>query len=190
MGRLHGTTPVSRLCEWLDEHEAQEPGLLALREARAVALAMLGQLSDARTILRDLREALADRGATFQLGDVTAHASVDVELLAGDPAAAAEYGEEGCRLLEQLGEKSLLSTAAAKLAQALFALGRVEDADRWASRAEKLGASDDAYTQMLWRQARARVLAHRGEYSEAERLAHGAVAIGQDTDMLDAQGDT
>jgi tetratricopeptide (TPR) repeat protein len=53
----------------------------------------------------------------------------------------------------------------------------------------ELGASDDAFTQMLWRQAKAKVLARRGEHAEAERLAHEAVAVGEETDFLDAQGD-
>ena len=55
--------------------------------------------------------------------------------------------------------------------------------------AAELGASDDALTQMLWRQVRAKVLARRGEHAEAELLAREAVAIGEETDMLDAQGD-
>jgi len=52
-----------------------------------------------------------------------------------------------------------------------------------------LGASDDATTQMLWRQVRAKVLARRGERVEAERLAREAVAVCEATDMLNAQGD-
>jgi hypothetical protein len=55
---------------------------------------------------------------------------------------------------------------------------------------QKLGASDDALTQMLWRQVRAKVLARRGDTADAERLAREAVAIGEETDMVDAQGDT
>src|SRR5439155_26774855 len=42
---------------------------------------------------------------------------------------------------------------------------------------------------MMWRQVRAKVLARRGEHSEAERLAREAVAIGDETDMIDSQGD-
>jgi Flp pilus assembly protein TadD len=42
---------------------------------------------------------------------------------------------------------------------------------------------------MLWRQVRGKVLARRGDHSEAERLAREAVALGDGTDMLDAQGD-
>lgn len=112
-----------------------------------------------------------------------------VELLAGDHAAAAELGEEACRLFEERGEKSLLSTAAGRLGQALYALDRLDEADASAHRAAQVGASDDAMTQMLWRQVKAKVLARRGELAEGERLAREAVAIGEETDMLNFQGD-
>ena len=56
------------------------------------------------------------------------------------------------------------------LAQALYALDRLEEADAWAGRAAELGASDDAFTQMLWRQVRAKVLAH------ARRARRGGAA--------------
>ena len=79
--------------------------------------------------------------------------------------------------------------AAGNLAQALYALDRLDEADAWAGRAAELGASDDAWKEMLWRQVRAKVLARRGEHAEAERLAREAVAICDETDMLDAQGD-
>ena len=82
----------------------------------------------------------------------------------------------------------MLSTAAGRLAQAFYALDRLDEADDWADRASELGASDDAMTQMLWRQVRAKVLAKRGD-DGGEPLARGAVAIGEGTDMLNCQGD-
>ena len=112
-----------------------------------------------------------------------------VELWADDPAAAAEFGATGLRLFEELGELGFLSTAAGYLAQALYALDRLDEADAWAARAIQLGASDDTVTQMLSRQVRAKVLARRGEHAEAERLAREAVAIGEGTDALNWQGD-
>ncbi len=117
----------------------------------------------------------------------TAIESVNFELLAGDPAAAAELGAEGCSLLEQLGDKGFLSTAAGCLGQALYELDRLDEANVWADRAAELGASEDVATQLLWRQVRAKVLARRGKYVEAERLARDAVTIGEPTDDLIAQ---
>jgi class 3 adenylate cyclase/tetratricopeptide (TPR) repeat protein len=187
--RFFGTTPVSDVLAWLDEQEERGGLDHWLRRYRAGALAMLGRFDEARAILGEARAELAERGGGIALAVVTGHDSVDLELLAGDPAAAVALGEEGCRLLDELGEQGYLSTAAGKLARALYALDRLEEADASAGRAVELGASDDAFTQMLWRQAKAKVLARRGEHAEAERLAHEAVAVGEETDFLDAQGD-
>ena len=186
-GRFYGTTPVSELLAWQDE---QQPGDIRspwVRGRRAEALAMLGRFDEARAILAELRAELADRGGEMPLASAFA-SSVDVEILAGDPAAAVEFGQEGCGRLDKLGEQSVLSTAAGTLAQALYALDRLDEADAWAGRAAELGASDDSLTQMLWRQVRAKVLACRGEHGDAERLAREAVAIGENTDLLNAQG--
>jgi tetratricopeptide (TPR) repeat protein len=189
VARLFGTSPVSELLAWLDEQMEQGAWNQQFRGLRAQPLAMLGHFEEARAILVDVRAELADRGGGVPLGVRTGLASVDIELLAGDFAAAVEFGEEGCRLLGELGAQSFLSTAAAKLAQALYALDRLEEAETWAGRAAELGASDDAMTQMLWRQVKAKVLARHGEHAEAERMAREAVAVGEETDILDAQGD-
>ncbi len=174
--RFYGSTPVSDLLTWLDEQEAAGVRDPFVRLNRSGGLAMLGRFEEARMILSELRAELADRGATipfvFAIGRVC-----DLELLAGDPAAAVEFGEERRRLLEQAGERGWLSTALGSLAQALYALDRLDEADRRAAQAAELGASDDAITQMLWRQVRAKVLARRGEHAEAERLAREAVAV-------------
>jgi tetratricopeptide (TPR) repeat protein len=188
--RFFGTTSVLELLAWLDEQEARGERNSSFRRWRAGALGMLGRFDEARAILVDVRAELAERGGGIQLAGTTCHDSVDVELLAGDPAAAVEFGEEGCRLLDELGEKSYLSTAAGKLAQALYALDGLEEADSWAGRAVELGASDDVSAQILARQVKAKVLARRGEKVEAERLVREAVALGEDTDMLNAIGDT
>ena len=187
--RFMGTTPVREVLAWLDAIEPREGRNYWLRSNRAKVLGMLGRFEEARAVLADSRAVLAERGNGIPLGTTFGMDSVEVEMWAGDPAAAAAFGAEGCRLLDELGEHSVLSTAAGMLAQALYALDRLEEADHWAGRAAELGASDDAITQVLWRQVRAKVLARRGELAEAERLAREAVAVCEKTDFLDAQGD-
>ena len=59
--------------------------------------------------VRSWRSAAGD----ILLANITAFESVSVELWAGDPAAAAEFGAEGCRLHEELGTQGFLPSAAA-----------------------------------------------------------------------------
>jgi class 3 adenylate cyclase/tetratricopeptide (TPR) repeat protein len=187
--RFFGTTPASELLAWLDENEPRAGRDHFLRAHRAGSLAMLGRFDEARAILAEQRAELAERGGGVLLANITAFESVWIELWAGDPAAAAEFGAEGCRLHKELGQQSFLPGAAANLAQALYALDRLDEADAWASRAAELGASDDVWNELLWRRVLAKVLARRGQHAEAERLAREAVAVCEETDMLDAQGD-
>ena len=104
---------------------------------------MLGRFDEARAILAESRAELAERGGELLLANITAFESVWVELWAGDPAAAAAFAAEGFRLHEELGEQIFLSGAAGNLAQALYALDRLDEADAWAGRAADLGATDD-----------------------------------------------
>jgi class 3 adenylate cyclase/tetratricopeptide (TPR) repeat protein len=185
--RFAGTTPLSELLLWQTELEAGERRSVWARARRAEALAMLGRSDEARAILSELRAELTDRGSVMTLAEVDSEVSVDIELLAGDPAAAVEVGEDAWRLLDEVGKRS--GQSAARLAGAFYVDGRLDEAGAWADRAEELGASDDPVTQLLWRAVRAKVLARRGEHAEAERLARKAVALGDETDQLDTQGD-
>jgi tetratricopeptide (TPR) repeat protein len=150
---------------------------------------MLGRLDEAREILARSRAELADRGGEVLLANIVAFESVWVELWAGDPAAALGFATEGFRLNEALGERIFLSGAAGSMAQALYALDRLDEADDWAARAADLDTSNEVSNGMLWRQVRAKVLARRGGHAEAERLARDAVAMGDETESLNRQGD-
>jgi tetratricopeptide (TPR) repeat protein len=185
--RFVGTTPVSELLAWLDENEPHEGPDQFFRAYRAWSLARLGRFDEARAIIAEVRTQQAERGGGALLANLTAFESVWIELLAGDPAAAAAFGAEGCRLHEELGEQPFLAAAAGSLAQALYALDRLDEADAWAGRAADLAR--DAWAGMLWRQVRGKVLARRGEHAQAQRLAREAVAIADNSDRLDSQGD-
>jgi class 3 adenylate cyclase/tetratricopeptide (TPR) repeat protein len=186
--RFAGTTPVSELLEYLDEIEPYAGHDQFFRAYKAWSLAKIGRFDEARSILEVARAEQIERGGGLLLANLTAFESVAVELLAGDPAAAVRYGEEGCRLHEELGELTFLAPAAGGLAHALYALDRLDEAEAWAARAAAPEGAPDALTQVIWRQVKAKLLARRGEFAEAERLAHEAVAIGNDTDHLDQQG--
>src|SRR5438034_707659 len=118
--RYFGSTPISDLLAWLDEQESRGLHHAANRLHRAGALAMLGRTDEARELITVLRAEFADRGGKMMLALAVGHASVEVERLAGDPAAAAEFGLEGFRMLEELGEQAWLSTGAGLLAQSFY----------------------------------------------------------------------
>ncbi|HXD70876.1 MAG TPA: hypothetical protein VN615_13520 [Gaiellales bacterium] len=135
------------------------------------------------------RAHLAERGGGILLACITAFESVRLELLAGDPAAATELAGTGFRMHEELGDQDHLAESAGLMAQALYALDRLDDADAWAGRAAELGTTAYPTKEMSWRRVRALVLARRGEHTEAERLAREAAAIGEGIDRLADQGD-
>jgi tetratricopeptide (TPR) repeat protein len=183
-----GPTPVPELLAWLDEHAPLSGGDQFGAAYRANALAMLGRFDEARGILVGARAQARDRGGGLLLANLTAFESAWVERWAGDPAAAAEFGFEGFRLHEDLGEPGWLAWSAMTLAESLYQAGRVDEAEAWAARAagSRVG---DVSEEILWRQVTAKVLASRGEFDEAERLARESISIVEGTDMLDRQGD-
>jgi tetratricopeptide (TPR) repeat protein len=187
--RFHGSTPLTEFLAWQDEQDPREQRSYWLRTFRMAALAMLGQRDEALALLDELRAETIERGALSVLAAVEGYA-IDVELLAGDPAAAVAAGETSCRLDEDLGHSSELSTVAGGLARVYCEVERLDEAERWAARAADLGSADDASTQMLWRQAQARVHARRGQHTEAERLAREAAEIGAKTEALSQQADS
>jgi len=187
--RYFGSTPAPDLLEWLDENEPRGAQNQFLRAYRAMTLAMLGRADEGRAILAESRANQAERGGGVLLANLLSFECVDLELWAGDPTAAAEFGAEGFRLHEEMGNRDFLPFAAGNFARALYELDQLDEADSWAGRSAEIGTSDDALKEMHWRQVKAKVLARRGEQAEGERLAREAVAIGDGTDSLIGQGD-
>src|SRR5512132_2962729 len=110
-----------------------------------------------------------------------------VELLAGDPAAAARWLRWGAGILERMGERGLRSELTANLARALAAAGRDDEALEQANLAGELAVRDDLYAQVERRGPLAAVLARRGRLEEAERVATEAIELAAGSDMLGMQ---
>jgi tetratricopeptide (TPR) repeat protein len=187
--RLNGSSSFVDVIAYLEEQIRSGEADANLYAFLAFARAGTGQIDEARAELARVLTTLEERGMTLLVAQFKALGYVQLELLAGDPAAAAAWGLAGCRMLEELGERSWLSTAAGQLAQAFYALDRLEDADSWALRARELGASDDMTTQMLWRQVEAKLLARRGDAAEAERLGREAVSLSVDAELIEWTAD-
>ena len=79
---------------------------------------------------------------------------------------------------------TLLSTSAAMLAQAIYAQGRTDEAERFCDVSERTAAADDLWTQVLWRSVRGKILARQGRVEEGAALAREAVRLIERTDLL------
>ncbi|MGH3060464.1 MAG: AAA family ATPase [Gaiellaceae bacterium] len=150
--------------------------------------AMRGDFDRARELCSRGRLMLQDLG----LNVVAASRSQDsctVEMLAGDPAAAERDLRRDFDALTEMGEAYLLSTIAGELARAVYAQGRMEEADELSRIAEQFSAADDVTSQALWRSVRAKVVARRGASDPALELAAEAVGLLRSTDALVRQAD-
>jgi tetratricopeptide (TPR) repeat protein len=148
--------------------------------------AMHGDFGQARRLVRQGNEILDELG---RLHSAVSHHEALVELLAGQPAAAEERLHLGYRRLEEMGERALLATTAAMLAQALHAQGRLQQADAFCQVSQRTAAPEDLPTQVKWRGVRARLLGWEGRRDEAVVLAREAVGLAASTDMLTMRAD-
>jgi predicted ATPase/class 3 adenylate cyclase len=187
-----GPTPVAEgiiRCEQIRSELGDNPAAEAqLLEPLAALHAMEGRFDRARELQAISAATFEELGLTLSLAVSHTEAGT-VELLAGDPAAAEQSLRRGYQALEQIGERNLLSTTVALLAQALLAQRRDAEAERLAEESQKLADEDDLITQILWRGARARALAARGRVEEAERLAQQAVALSEKSDFINDRAD-
>ena len=183
---MYGPFPVDEAIAWYGAHPSDHPFFLAnLGQLEA----MRGNIAVAREYYTKARAGGLERGQVLLAASTTMEAA-EAELTAGDPERAAEIALEGVAELESLGEQGWLSTVAGHAAEALYRLGRDEEAWGLTERAEAAGAPSDVITQMLIRQVRGKILARRGRVEEAERLAREAVALGDPTDSLEVKANS
>jgi DNA-binding SARP family transcriptional activator len=187
---VFGPTPVPDaidLCQALHEQVRSSPVVLAsVLHALASLHAMKGELEEARRLLDAGDEILGELGGL--------HAAVSqqealVEMLAGRPQAAEERLRAGYERLEKMGEKALLATTAAMLAQAVYAQGRHDEAEELCRVSEGAAAANDLSAQVTWRSVCAKLRAEQGLTDDAEALAREAVRLAKPTDFLTIRAD-
>ena len=185
-----GPTPVPeaiRMCnEFRDEVESDPVSVAVILNPLAALHAMVGEFDEARALTREGSRILSDVGRMQSAVD---HHEALVHTLAGEPAVAADLLRTGYERLEHMGEKSLLSTTAAMLAQAVYAQGLYGEADLYCGVSEATAAHDDLLSQTIWRGVRSKLLARQGEFQEAEGLAAEAVGLIARTDLLSHHGE-
>jgi len=140
-----------------------------IRAGRALHLSFLGRAEEARGEVERAADLYRQFGNEFYSA-ATAMNAADQSLRAGRPDLAEAAARDGIARLESFGEKGFLSTTAGLLAE------------EYARITADTASEDDFEPQIRWRTVRARVLARKAEYTEAEALAREAVEIGAQTD--------
>jgi tetratricopeptide (TPR) repeat protein len=175
------------LCQELHGQVRSSPVVVAsVLHALASLHAMKGDLEEARRLVDAGDEILGELGGL--------HAAVSqqealVEMLAGQPQAAEERLRTGYERLEKMGEKALLATTAAMLAQAVYAQGRHDEAEELCLVSEGAAAANDLSAQVTWRGVCAKLRAEQGLTDVAEALAREAVRLAEPTDFLTIRAD-
>ena len=188
-GGAHGAIPAERCIEIvqanLDRARRPNPDALA---ALGLMLAMVGRSQEAHATFDQGLERARELGVEWKTANVLMHRGA--ALLVEDDAAGAEAAlRPAVESLQAMGEQGMMSTAVALLAEALYRLGRDDDAMLATIASEGAAADDDVASQMAWRGVRAKVLARRGDLREAERLAREAVELAEGTDLLNMAAD-
>jgi tetratricopeptide (TPR) repeat protein len=176
------------VCEQLlmsmaDDRRSQATALAALARLRA----MRGDFDRARTDYRQGRAILEELGLKFDAATFSLD-SGQVELLAGDPAAAEAELRPDFEALDAIGERNYISTTAGLLAEALYRQGRLDEAGTFADFCRDVAAPSDFYSQYLWKGVRGKLLAGSGSAGDGIGLAESAVAETRTADDIDAQG--
>lgn len=189
-----GPTPASEALAQGEEILEQVRGH---RGAEAYAMCFLGQL---RGMLgqREAAREMIIRGVTDrqELGDLPGAAMSHgeglgyfVEMVRGDWPAAERELRHGFEELAAMGDKNYLAITAGWLAHCLYALGRYDEAETFAAVCKDSAARSWVAAQVLWRGARAMLLARGGNVESGEALAREAVDLALRTDRVDTQTD-
>jgi len=142
--------------------------------------AYAGRFADARRAIACVRPVYDSSGAKLRRAHGAARAG-EVELIAGDLAAAEHYLREAYEAHRTMGERTYLSTVAGWLAEALYAEGRLDEARQMTKQAQAAAAPTDIDAQARWRAARAKVLAQVGQFPAAHTLLDEAGALASPT---------
>ncbi len=148
----------------------------------AICAAFAGSFDEGRRLLAEaaaIDEELGGRGSGFRYTPAGM-----IELLADDVEAAERELRAGYETLRERGDSWFLCGVAAELADVRWLQGHDDEALELSQLSEQMAGKDGLVAQMMWRGARAKVLARLGQAEEAEALAREAVSIIEGTDYV------
>ena len=153
----------------------------------SVLEAMRCGFDEARGLYGAATATLEDLGLTTGLSTLRMYAAM-VELLAQEHESAERVLRRGYDELAVIGHSAYLSTTAAFLAKPLYELGRYDEAAAMTQASADAASRDDIASQSMWRSTRAKLRARAGD-AAAEELAREAIALLEDTDLVNTRAD-
>jgi class 3 adenylate cyclase/tetratricopeptide (TPR) repeat protein len=172
-----GPKPVAEELVLLEELRAlagdDRIAIADLDTSLASALAMSGDFTAARETWARAHAVAVDLGYVDMIA-FGAQEGHFVETVAGDHAAAERIAREAYEILHR-GSNQLWLIASDQLAQSLYELGRLEEAEELTQRNEHAGMDPDDVFNAYWMLTRGKILARRSEFAEGERLVRRGV---------------
>ncbi len=150
---------------------------------------MNSEFEEARRLYRHGRAMLRELGQGVSAAS-TGIELANIELLAGDLAAAEREIRVDYAFLKHAGETYFLSSLEGMLARILRDQGRDDEALAMTQSAETSAADDDIDAQVQWRSVRAPILARMGDLAGAEALARAALQLARGSEAPVLQADT
>ena len=183
---VNGPTPVESALQRAEQMRGQVEGdrrlQVTILRCQARLEAMQGSFDVARQLIAEATSLADELGLEVSAAGVQFDAGV-VELRAGRPAAAERSLRPAVEALERMGNQGHFVTIAPVLVDALFAQGRGEEAAALIERVAEWAMAEDMDPQIGWRRVKAKLLAQRGEFANAERLAREAVELAGRTSL-------
>jgi tetratricopeptide (TPR) repeat protein len=150
---------------------------------------MQGDFVKARANIAAASATYRDLGLTLSIAS-SSQAKASVDLLADDPTSAEHDLRRGDEALLAVGESGSRSTVVAVRAEALYRLGRYEEALVATETSEALAQPDDLMSQVVLRGVRGKSLARLGDLAQGERLCRDALTRMEGSDLINLHADT
>src|SRR6266540_735225 len=187
-----GSTPAEEARPRVEEilREAEGDRDLEARVKRTLAgfRGMQGRFDEARRLLSEARTTFEELGMRRAATTLSLF-SGPFEMWAGNPEAAESALRESSEALENIGDRDLLPSVAAFLAEVLYMQGKLAESEHWANVSARTAGSDDREAQADWRCVQAKLLARQGRFDEAEAMGREALEIVDRTGESDHKGD-
>jgi tetratricopeptide (TPR) repeat protein len=184
-----GPTPaeegIRRCRELFDRAQGDTKAMSTALFAEGGLAASLGRFEEASELFGRSRALMEEVALLVWRAGALTQAVGWALLMDGRPADAEAELRASYETLKEIGEVTFLSTVAGILAEALYAQGRHAEADEFTRISEESAGAEDVYSQVVWRNARAKCLARQGSVTEALELARESVTLVTGTDALD-----